>query len=226
VAKKTPAVKKPEAAKKARVTPPVKKKTTVATTPAPQPKPKTSLKKKTFKSTQVVKQAIQQLEQKVATEADTAKAEPKPEPLKSALDRLRQEVGQTEADRSQQTAKTTDAGGAQISGKPGKFNENGTKTAQLIDLYRVEIAFEIQKNWAFNEQLAGGEGALAAAIVFKVMPDGEIRDIFFTDRSGNGYLDESAYKAIVKSNPVDGHPAGLSRPYVQMGLRFTPQGIR
>jgi colicin import membrane protein len=226
VAKKTPAVKKPETAKKASVTPPIKKKTAVATKPAPNPKPKTSLKKKTFKSTQVVKQAIQQLEQKVAAEADTAKAESEPEPLKSALDRLRQQVGKTEADRSQQAAKTTDTGSAQATGRPGKFNENGTKTAQLIDLYRVEIAFQIQKNWAFNEQLAGGEGALVAAIVFKVMPDGEIRDIFFTDRSGNDYLDDSAYKAIVKSNPVDNHPAGLSQPYVQMGLRFTPQGIR
>jgi colicin import membrane protein len=58
------------------------------------------------------------------------------------------------------------------------------------------------------------------------MPDGEIRDIFFTDRSGNTYLDESAYKAIVKSNPVDSHPNGLAQPYVVMAIRFTPQGIR
>jgi colicin import membrane protein len=96
----------------------------------------------------------------------------------------------------------------------------------LIDLYRLEIAFQIQKNWAFNEQLAGGDHSLVAAIVFKVMPDGEIRDIFFTDRSGNTYLDESAYKAIVKSNPVDSHPSGLVQPYVVMAIRFTPQGIR
>jgi colicin import membrane protein len=76
----------------------------------------------------------------------------------------------------------------------------------LIDLYRIEIAYQIQKNWAFNEQLAGDDQSLVAAIVFKVMPDGEIRDVFFTDHSGNAYLDESAYKAIIKSNPVDSHP--------------------
>mgnify|MGYP000302490203 CR=1 FL=1 len=97
---------------------------------------------------------------------------------------------------------------------------------ELIDLYRLEIAFQIQKNWAFNEQLAGGDRSLVAAIVFKVMPDGEIRDVFFTDRSGNTYLDESAYKAIMKSNPVDSHPGGLVQPYVVMAIRFTPQGIR
>jgi colicin import membrane protein len=58
------------------------------------------------------------------------------------------------------------------------------------------------------------------------MPNGEIKDIFFTDRSGNSYLDESAYKAIVKSNPVDPHPEGISKPYVNVGLRFTPEGVR
>jgi colicin import membrane protein len=104
--------------------------------------------------------------------------------------------------------------------------KTGRKEAELIDLYRVEIAFQIQKNWAFNEQLAGGDHSLAAAIVFKVMPDGEIRDLFFTDRSGNPHLDESAYKAIMKSNPVDTHPQGLNKPYVVMAIRFTPQGIR
>jgi colicin import membrane protein len=93
-------------------------------------------------------------------------------------------------------------------------------------LYRIEIAYQIQKNWAFNDQLAGDDQSLMAAIVFKVMPDGEIRDVFFTDHSGNAYLDESAYKAIIKSNPVDRHPQGLVRPYVEIGIRFTPQGIR
>ena len=58
------------------------------------------------------------------------------------------------------------------------------------------------------------------------MPNGEIKDLFFTDRSGNSHFDESAYRAVMKSNPVDPHPAGLIRPYVQMGLRFTPEGVK
>jgi colicin import membrane protein len=224
VENKAPKIEKPNAVKKPSVTPPVKKTAKVADTPPP--KPKTSLKKKTFKSTQVVKQAIEQLEEqvKVKTEAQTDTAQP--EPLKSALERLRQEGGKAEASRSAPTGESTDRSAGKTGGKLGKFNEDGKKTAELIDLYRIEIAYQIQKNWAFNEQLAGGDQSLVAAIVFKVMPDGEIRDIFFTDRSGNTYLDESAYKAIVKSNPVDSHPHGLIQPYVVMAIRFTPQGIR
>ena len=223
VENKAPKIEKPEAVKKPSVTPPVKKAVKVAD---PPPKPKTSLKKKTFKSTQVVKQAIQQLEKQLDDQTKVKTETAQPEPLESALERLRQEVGKAEANRSTPSGKSTDRSAGKTSGKFGKFNEGGKKTAELIDLYRIEIAYQIQKNWAFNEQLAGGDQSLMAAIVFKVMADGEIRDIFFTDRSGNTYLDESAYKAIVKSNPVDSHPKGLVQPYVEIGIRFTPQGIR
>jgi colicin import membrane protein len=223
-AKKTPSVEKPKVVKKAKAPAPAKKRPKAVSKPAP--KPKTSLKKKTFKSTEVVKRAIQQLEEKTAVDTRATTQTAQPEPLKSALDRLRQEVDKTDTRQPEESSTTTAPSGSATGGKPGKFNENGRKTAELIDLYRLEIAFQIQKNWAFNEQLAGGDRSLVAAIVFKVMPDGEIRDIFFTDRSGNGYLDESAYKAIVKSDPVDRHPVGLKRPYVVMAIRFTPQGIR
>ncbi len=223
-ANKTPKIEKPAPVKKPSTSPPVEK--TAPKVVEKPVKPKTSLKKKTFKSTQVVKQAIQQLEEKVAAETDQKQPAAEPEALKSALERLRQEVGKTESTRPADTAKTTDQTPGRAGGKPGLFDKDGKKTAQLIDMYRLEVAFQIQKNWAFNEQLAGGDRTLAAAIVFKVMPDGEIRDIFFTDRSGNAYLDESAYKAIVKANPVDRHPDGLVQPYVVMAIRFTPQGIR
>ena len=224
--KKSPTVMKPDTAKKPVIRQPEKKavKKTTPKAAKPPPKPKTSLKKKTFKATQVVKAAIEQLETKATS------PEPKPdaveEPLQSALERLRKEVGETEATQRTTAATSTPAAAGKSGGKSGPINEDGKKRAELIDLYRLEIAFQIQKNWAFNQQLAGGDQSLQAAIVFKVMSDGEIRDVFFTDRSGNTYLDESAYKAIVKSNPVDAHPNGLVQPYVVMAIRFTPQGIR
>ena len=219
-----PPIEKPEATQEPAVTPPAKK--AIKAMEKPVPKPKTSLKKKTFKSTQVVKRAIEQMQEKVDVRPDAKTEEAEPEPLKSALERLRQEVSKAESDRSATASKNAVGASEKSGGKPGAVNQNGKKTAELIDLYRLEIAYQIQKNWAFNEQVVGGDQSLVAAIVFKVMPDGQIRDIFFTDRSGNTYLDESAYKAVVKSNPVDAHPIGLNRPNVIMAIRFTPQGIR
>jgi len=221
---KAPKVKKPEVVKPVKKPPAVKK--APAKTVKPAPRPKTSLKEKTFKSTRVVKQAIKELESKVGAKPVETSEEAQPEPLQSALERLRKEVDKTESGQAKKTESAAGPAVGKAGGRGGGFNENGKKTAETIDLYRLEVAFQIQKHWAFNEQLAGGDGSLVTAIVFKVMPDGEIRDIFFTDRSGNAYLDDQAYKAIVKSNPVDPHPAGLNQPYVEMGVRFTPRGLR
>ena len=33
-------------------------------------------------------------------------------------------------------------------------------------------------------------------------------------------------KAILKSNPVRPHPPGIRKPYMTMGLRFTPSGVQ
>ncbi len=180
-------------------------------------KPKRSLKKKTFKRTKVLKSAIRRIEK------DIDKS--KPDPLKRAIDKLRQKVGDTDKPVGRKPLSTASPDGQ--SGSEGGL-KSGLTTGQileLIDIYRVEVAYQIQKNWAFSGQLAGGRSDLKVSLVFKIMPDGEIKDIFFTDRSGNNYLDESAYNAIRKSNPVKRHPEGIRRPYVRMGLEFTPEGI-
>lgn len=209
---------------------PVVEKVKPAETKAPQPKAavgtkpevslaphkartKTALKYKTFKSKEILKRAIEQLERKVETAP--------PRPLEDTIKRLKEEVAKTEKSSTGGSGEPEATGPA----KGGAFAVGSRQEIELIDLYRQEVAFQVQKNWAFAEQLGGGGKKLMASIIFKVMPDGKITDIFFTDRSGNPYLDDSAYKAIVKSSPVKPHPAALQRPYVEMGLRFTPEGV-
>ena len=190
---------------------PVKKEPVVSTAG----KQKTSLKKKTLKASKVKKSALKDIEKKVEkTSLDQ---------ITSALDRLKTKVEEQEVEKRLEDTASPDqspaAAGSEGTGQGGRAGE-------LIDIYRVEIAYQIQKNWAFPEQLAGGRSDLQTLLVFKVMPNGEIRDLFFTDRSGNSHFDESAYRAVMKANPVDSHPAGIIRPYVQMGLRFTPEGVK
>ncbi|MGD9367484.1 MAG: TonB C-terminal domain-containing protein [Desulfobacteraceae bacterium] len=180
----------------------------------PRKKTKKALKYKTFKSKKVIKNALKRVEKKVDTQP--------PKPLEDTIKRLREKV-------AKEGKPAPGVEGGKQSGAAGKtegYGRGTQKEIELIDLYRLEIAYAINKNWAFSEQLSGGRDKLTASIVFKVMPDGEIVDIFFADRSGNQYLDDSAYKAIVKSSPVKPHPAKLSRPYVEMGLRFTPEGVQ
>ena len=173
---------------------------------------KKSLKKKTFKSSRVVKSAITQLEKKVEKS--------RPDQIRQAIDRLKDQAKKTVPNDRK---KYQDVKGSEISGESGSGSK---KVLELIDIYRIEIAYQIQKHWAFSEQLARGQKNLEVYLALKVMPNGEIKDIWFDKRSGNSYFDESAKKAIMKSNPVRPHPTGVKKPFVNVGLRFTPEGIK
>ena len=173
---------------------------------------KTSLKKKTFKSARVVKRAISQIEKNVEKS--------RPDQIRQAIDRLKDQVKKS---RPVVRTPNENADNSQI---PGGSGAGGKKVLELIDIYRIEIAYQIQKNWAFSEQLGGGQKNLEAYLALKVMPNGEIKDIWFDKRSGNSYFDESVKKAIMKSNPVRAHPPGVKKRFVNVGLRFTPEGIK
>lgn len=173
---------------------------------------KRSLKKETFRSSKVLKRAITKIKDQIT--------ESRPDQISQALDRLKDKVEKTvEPDRQNRQA----AKGPAAVGGP---ETDSKRVLELIDIYRVEVAYQVQKNWAFSEQLAGGRSDLSVELVFKIMPNGEIRDIWFDKRSGNNYLDESAKKAVLKSNPVRPHPPGIVKPFVSVGLRFTPKGVQ
>lgn len=187
----------------------------------PKPMIKTSLKKKTFKPENVLKNAVSRLEKKVEEE--------RPPKVNEAIDRLkatvenRNKVDEAIEKIENKVAKQGTGEGKSGTGGTGK---SGMGEGTLLLVYRVEIADRISRNWVFSEQIAGGRSDLIALVAFDIMPDGEIRDVIFTQRSGNRYFDESAIRAIQKSNPTLPHPPGIKRNVIKMGLRFTPQGIR
>jgi colicin import membrane protein len=177
-----------------------------------KPKVIKSLKKKTFRPSKVVESALTRIEKAVEEERANAVA--------AAIDRLRSKV------KDQPAPDSTRVNAEKQIGVPGKIKGDSREVFEIIDLYRLEVAFQIEKNWAFSQPLAGGGKDLMAEVAIRVMPDGEIRDIWFDKRSGNAYLDESARRAIMKSNPVIPHPEGLSKPFITVGMRFTPEGLK
>ena len=174
-----------------------------------------SLKKKTYKSEKVKKSTLKKLEKKIETSTSDR--------IAKAIDEIKSKVDK-EKDREPLKESAITVPESKTLG--GDSEVSGGRLAEIIDIYRVEVAYQVQQNWAFPEQLADGRSDLQTLLVFKVMPNGEIRDLFFTDRSGNSHFDESAFRAVMKSDPVDPHPRSVSEPYVQMGLRFTPEGIQ
>lgn len=173
---------------------------------------KKSLKKKTFNPSKVVKTAVTRIEKTVEKSRQ--------QPIAAAIDRLKRQVKERE--------KTRGSSGKQAgNGRLGSGAAGRHIRSRIEDIYQKEIMYHIQQNWAFSDQLAGGRtDDLRAAIGIKIMPDGEIREIWFDTRSGNRYFDESAYKAVKKSNPLPPLPEEFSMPFYNIGLSFTPLGLK
>ncbi|MDY6790159.1 MAG: energy transducer TonB [Thermodesulfobacteriota bacterium] len=177
-------------------------------------KVKKSLKKKTFKSDKVVKSAISELKKKVD--------ESTPKPITKALERLKREVEQTAPVRHTETKGVTGSN----TGTYGKPDAKGEKTPEIMQIYNAEIAWQIKKNWVFSEDFAQSSSDLEAALAIRIASNGEIQEIWFDKKSGNSFLDDSAYKAIMKSNPLPPLPKGFSLPYYTVGFLFGPKGIK
>ncbi|MBW1940834.1 MAG: TonB C-terminal domain-containing protein, partial [Deltaproteobacteria bacterium] len=112
-------------------------------------------------------------------------------------------------------------------GRPGFGAAGRHIRSRIEEIYRNEIMYHIQQNWAFSDQLAGGRtDGLMAFLGIKIMPNGEIREIWFDTRSGNRYFDESVYKAVRKSNPLPPLPEEFSMPFYNIGFKFTPSGLK
>jgi colicin import membrane protein len=184
-----------------------------------QKKPKTSLKHRTYKADKVLQSQISHLAEKVE--------ETRHPSIAGALDRLKREVEQMDANpRSRPDEQVADSGD-RSAGRAGLGS--GTATAdeqQRLRIYQAEIAYQIQKNWAFSEQIAGGRTDLEAALGIKILADGEIKEIWFDQRSGNRHLDDSAYRAVVKSSPLPPLPRGLFQDHYIVGLKFGPKGLK
>ncbi|MFZ5573478.1 MAG: energy transducer TonB [Thermodesulfobacteriota bacterium] len=210
--KKEAVLKKPAAEVKQPAQPAV-----VEKPPAMAFKPKTSLKKSSYDKSKVIDSAVTRVKAKV-DKAGADKTGPDKEAVDSyaeTLERLARKLQDVEPERPGRF------------GLPGGTGGGGGNAAfGPLEIYKAEIIFYIQKNWAFSEQLAGDRKELEALLGVKIMPNGEIREFWFDKRSGNQYLDESAEKALLKSSPLPPLPSGFREPFLNVGLRFTPAGLQ
>ena len=202
-------------------TPPVTPKPAKTVSLAPpksKPKVKTSLKKKTQNRQKMINQALSGVRKQVD--------DSKPDSVRQAIDRLRKKVAQSETQKAgdavQAAKEIPGATGTAVTGASGP---GGRRALEITDIYKIEIAYQVERHWAFSQQVAGDGRVLQASIVFRVLPNGDISDIRFTQKSGNAYFDDSVYKAVVKANPVSPHPEAIRVPYVEVPIRFTPEGI-
>jgi colicin import membrane protein len=164
---------------------------------------KTSLKKKTFDAGKVIEGAVKKIAEKSKSR--------RPQSVENRIAEMQKRVGQM-------ANKGTVSGRVSGSGRSG---DRGDYSA--MEIYQAEVAVIMKQNWAFSSELAGGGKGLETRVVIKIMPDGSVTDIWFEKRSGNSYLDESAYKTVMKASPLPRLPEGYSHYHLVLG--FTPSGL-
>jgi colicin import membrane protein len=221
-AKPQPVVKKPPEKPAVKIPEPkavpVVKKPPKAVSLAPKKvKPKKSLKKKTLDRPKLIDSAIDRIEKKVEkTETDS---------VASAIEELKRKVADSESQAGSGSVGTSTRARSGAVGPAGGTG-GGARVQESILIYQAEIQYQIQKNWAFPPQLAGNNFELEAMLGIKILRNGEIEKVWYDKKSGNHNLDESAYKAIMKSNPLPPLPEAYSGSSYTVGLRFGPKGLK
>lgn len=171
---------------------------------------KRSMKKQTYKRERLLESAIKNVEKRVeASETD---------PKQLALDKIRSELKGKEANADGEASETTAAG---ITGLTGE----GKPTTGIQRIYESVVAVSIQRNWAFSEQMTGGQKNLYNLVAVTIQRNGTIEDVKFERKSGNSYFDESTYKAILKSS-LPQIPEGIPGASITLHFRFIPEGLQ
>ena len=220
---------------------PLKKSNLKKEPPPPQHiKPDISLKRKPKNLKELMAEKEKKEEPKKEPEPEKSTPEPEkkeatpvePEPentpedaegkLADELEQRDQEQIAQALERLKENIKTR--GDSEAGGRQGGSSGGGRPGYKPIDLYHLVIGSAIEQNWVFNEALAGRDKNIEVRILIKILKSGEIRDIIYETRSGNRYLDDSAKKAIRKSNPLPPLPPGMYSYDVVLG--FTPEGLK
>ncbi len=138
-------------------------------------------------------------------------------PAKGARDGV--ERGESEGDpKGVAEGSGKGAGGAGSSG-----GEGGRVASSLLGFYGDRVKETISRNWVFSEGIKAQ--GLETRIMVVVNRDGSILDMRVEKTSGNALFDESALRAVRKSAPLPPLPQVISYPRVEIGIRFSPQGL-
>lgn len=110
--------------------------------------------------------------------------------------------------------------GASTGGTPGV--RGNLAVGRALDLYRSQVAYRVQQNWTYaGADVSGG----SVVVAFSVTRAGRVQRLVVQESSGNKLVDESARRAILKSEPFSTFPENISDSEVLVRLRFTDKGV-
>lgn len=174
-------------------------------------------------------QRAQQNTQQATQRSETAVQESQTgsESVQSAIQQLRDKQAAEQAVSSSAGSGGGGGGGQGAGSGPGSGSGDGAGLTGPLAVYLGIIIPIIEKNWSFSPNLFNGTPRMEVVLSVRIMPNGEIKDITFAKKSGDTYLDESAFRALSKSSPLPAFSsADIKRPSVELQFRFTPKGLQ
>ncbi len=170
-------------------------------------KMKHSLKKKTYNSSKIVKTAIKDIEKNISNKNK--------ESILNAISSIKKKVNKQEAGSKYLfSGNTTFSGNAKVN----------SFMKRKIDIYKAELKYKIFQNWVFIKQMAGGRDDLIVKIGIRINKKGTIEKMWFDQKSGNNYFDNTCDKAVKKTeSAIPALPEGYHVQDFQ--ITFTPLDI-
>ncbi|MBW1710352.1 MAG: TonB C-terminal domain-containing protein [Deltaproteobacteria bacterium] len=152
--------------------------------------------------------------------------------LEKALARVK-----TKIQKKQQASDRIDSAISRLAKKSGPgggtttaYGLQGTGPRSELDVklgeWLIVIHNVINANW--NMPPAGllrKKGPLEAVYIIQISQSGTIVRGWFERKSGDKYFDQSAEKAVARSNPLPPLPENFKGQNFEVGLRFTPTGL-
>jgi len=134
-----------------------------------------------------------------------------------ALDEIRKRLAASAKAPNKAQAKTDNLGALSQVGNQ--------EVIDRMQLYYALIWSRIKSQWALPQSILHGE-TREAIINVQILRNGMIADISFEKRSGNGFFDDSALKAVKKATPLPPLPEWIRDSSIEIGIRFHSSDLK
>jgi colicin import membrane protein len=102
---------------------------------------------------------------------------------------------------------------------------SAVQLSALENQYYAAISAKLQAYWRLPEY-KDWPPTLLATIVITINKDGKIMDSFFETSSGDKIFDKFVTKTLQDARELPPIPSAIKKQRMEIGLRFTPEGIR
>lgn len=147
-------------------------------------------------------------------------------PKKSGTGIKSKTTGQAEKNTTPaQIEESTLSGSNEMQTAPaGNAGQTGPVSSSDIrfNRYYTAVYTKIYNSWVLPGY--GSKKQLEAVVNIRIAGNGKILNTSFEQRSSSAYFDRSVLRAIKKADPLPPLPVGFNEKYLELGIRFIPEG--